>query len=46
MRGNRIGLVGNNGVGKSTLLRLMLGELEPQSGTVKLGTNLEIAYFD
>ena len=46
MRGDRIGLVGNNGVGKSTLLRLMLGELEPQGGTVKLGTNLEIAYFD
>jgi len=46
MRGNRIGLVGNNGVGKSTLLRLMLGELKAQSGTVKLGTNLEIAYFD
>ena len=46
MRGDRIGLVGNNGVGKSTLLRLLLGELEPQSGTVKLGTNLEVGYFD
>ncbi|HET6726179.1 MAG TPA: ATP-binding cassette domain-containing protein [Gammaproteobacteria bacterium] len=46
MRGDRIGLVGNNGVGKSTLLRIMLGELHPDSGTVKLGTNLEIAYFD
>jgi ATP-binding cassette subfamily F protein uup len=46
MRGARIGLVANNGVGKSTLLRLMLGELEPQQGTVKLGTNLEVAYFD
>ncbi|HET7588018.1 MAG TPA: ATP-binding cassette domain-containing protein [Gammaproteobacteria bacterium] len=46
MRGDRIGLVGNNGVGKSTLLRIMLGELQPNSGTVKLGTNLEIAYFD
>jgi ATP-binding cassette subfamily F protein uup len=46
IRGNRIGLVGNNGVGKSTLLRLMLGELEPQTGTVKHGTNLEVAYFD
>ena len=45
-RGERIGLVGNNGVGKSTLLRLMLGELQPQSGTVKIGTNLETAYFD
>ncbi|MDG1463081.1 MAG: ATP-binding cassette domain-containing protein, partial [Gammaproteobacteria bacterium] len=46
MRGDRIGLVGNNGVGKSTLLRLLLGELIPQSGTIKLGTNLEIGYFD
>lgn len=46
MRGDRIGLIGNNGVGKSTLLKLMLGQLEPQSGTVKMGTNLEIAYFD
>lgn len=46
MRGDRIGLIGNNGVGKSTLLRLLLGQLEPRSGTVKLGTNLEIGYFD
>ena len=46
MRGDRIGLVGNNGVGKSTLLNLMLGRLQPRSGTVKLGTNLEIGYFD
>jgi ATP-binding cassette subfamily F protein uup len=45
-RGDRIGLIGNNGVGKSTLLNLMLGNLQPQSGTVKLGTNLEIGYFD
>ncbi|MEL7310110.1 MAG: ATP-binding cassette domain-containing protein [Pseudomonadota bacterium] len=45
-RGDRIGLVGNNGVGKSTLLKLILGELEPHSGTVKHGTNLEIGYFD
>lgn len=46
MRGDRIGLIGNNGVGKSTLLRILLGEIEPDQGTVKLGTNLEIAYFD
>jgi len=45
-RGDRIGLIGNNGIGKSTLLNLMLGKMEPQSGTVKLGTNLEIGYFD
>ncbi len=46
MRGDRIGLVGNNGVGKSTLLKILLGEIEANSGTVKIGTNLEIAYFD
>ncbi len=46
MRGDRIGLVGNNGVGKSTLLKILLGEIVPNSGTVKIGTNLEIAYFD
>ncbi len=45
-RGERIGLVGNNGVGKSTLLKLILGELKPTHGTVKLGTNLKVAYFD
>lgn len=45
-RGDRIGLVGNNGVGKSTLLKLILGELAPQSGTVKHGTNLQTGYFD
>lgn len=46
MRGDRIGIIGNNGVGKSTLLKILLGELEPQHGSVKLGTNLEVAYFD
>lgn len=46
MRGDRIGVIGNNGVGKSTLLRILLGEQEPQSGSVKLGSNLEVAYFD
>ena len=46
MRGDRIGLIGNNGVGKSTLLRLLLGEIQPQTGTVKHGENLEVGYFD
>jgi len=46
MRGDRIGLVGNNGVGKSTLLKIILGMIQPDEGTVKLGTNLEVAYFD
>jgi len=45
-RGDRIGLVGNNGVGKSTLLKILLGELEPQQGSLKMGLNLEIGYFD
>jgi ATP-binding cassette subfamily F protein uup len=45
-RGDRIGLIGNNGVGKTTLLRLLLGELEPQSGTLKMGTGLQVGYFD
>lgn len=46
LRGDRIGLLGPNGVGKTTLLKLILGELEPDSGTVQRGTNLNIAYFD
>ena len=46
MRGDRLGIIGNNGVGKSTLLRLMLGELAPDQGSIKLGTNLQTGYFD
>ncbi len=46
MRGDRIGLVGVNGAGKSTLLKILLGKLQPSEGKVKLGTKLDIAYFD
>ena len=46
LRGDRIGLIGPNGVGKTTLLKIILGLLEPKEGSVKLGTNLNIAYFD
>jgi ATP-binding cassette subfamily F protein uup len=46
MRGDRIGIIGNNGVGKSTLLRILLGELTPDKGSVKLGTHLKTGYFD
>ncbi len=46
MRGDRVGLIGPNGVGKTTLLRLLLGELPPDRGSVRLGTGLEVAYFD
>ena len=45
-RGEKIGLVGANGVGKTTLLRLLLGELPPTAGYLKHGTKLEVAYFD
>lgn len=45
-RGDRVGIVGPNGCGKTTLLKILLGELAPQTGTVRLGTNLQIAYFD
>ncbi|MGC8466850.1 MAG: ATP-binding cassette domain-containing protein [Acidithiobacillus sp.] len=45
-RGDRIAIVGPNGVGKTTLLRLILGELPPQKGQVRQGTRLELAYFD
>jgi ATP-binding cassette subfamily F protein uup len=46
MRGDRLALLGPNGAGKSTLLKLILGELAPDAGSVRLGTNLQIAYFD
>jgi ATP-binding cassette subfamily F protein uup len=46
MRGDRLGLMGPNGAGKSTLIRLILGLLAPDTGTVRLGSNLRIAYFD
>ena len=46
MRGDRLGLLGPNGAGKSTLIRVLLGELPPDSGSVRLGTGLQVAYFD
>lgn len=45
-KGDRIGIIGNNGVGKTTLLKILLGQLEPSDGIVKLGTNLFPAFFD
>jgi ATP-binding cassette subfamily F protein uup len=45
-RGDRIGLIGPNGVGKTTLLKVLLNELKPQSGTIRVGTNVSVAYFD
>ncbi|HPB83016.1 MAG TPA: ATP-binding cassette domain-containing protein, partial [Spirochaetota bacterium] len=45
-RGDKIGIIGPNGCGKSTLIKLLLGELAPDSGTVKTGTRIEKAYFD
>lgn len=46
LRGDKIGLVGENGTGKTTLVRLMLGDLSPTEGQIRLGTNLQVAYFD
>lgn len=46
MRGDKLGLLGKNGTGKTTLIKLILGKLQADSGTVKLGTNLSVAYFD
>ena len=45
-RGDKIGLVGPNGIGKTTLIKLILGEIAPDRGEVKLGSNLSVAYFD
>lgn len=45
-RGDRVGIIGDNGMGKTTLLRMLLGELTPVEGSVRHGTRLEIAYFD
>jgi ATP-binding cassette subfamily F protein uup len=46
LRGDKIGLIGPNGIGKTTLLKLVLGEIAPDEGSVDLGTKLNIAYFD
>ncbi len=46
MRGDRVGIVGPNGVGKTTLIQLLLGKLQPDSGTVKLGSKVQVVYFD
>ena len=46
LRGDKIGIIGPNGVGKSTLINLLLGRLAPDSGHVRLGTKLDVAYFD
>ena len=45
-RGDRIGFLGSNGCGKSTLVKLLLNELEPDKGTIKTGTKLQVSYFD
>lgn len=46
IRGDKVGVIGPNGCGKTTLLKILLGELSPNQGTVRLGTNISIAYFD
>jgi ATP-binding cassette subfamily F protein uup len=46
VRGDKLGIIGSNGSGKTTLLRLLIGEIAPQRGTIRLGANVELAYFD
>jgi len=46
MRGDKVGIIGPNGSGKTTLLKILLGSMEPQKGSVRLGTKLQVAYFD
>jgi ABC transport system ATP-binding/permease protein len=46
MRGDKIGVIGPNGAGKTTLLKILLGAIEPHKGSVRMGANLEVAYFD
>jgi ATP-binding cassette subfamily F protein uup len=46
VRGDRIGIIGPNGIGKTTLIKILLGELQPDSGQVRIGTNIKLAYFD
>ena len=46
IRGDKVGIIGPNGSGKTTLLKILLGDLKPQKGTMRLGTNLEVAYLD
>jgi len=46
VRGDRVGVIGPNGCGKTTLLKILLGQLEPEEGKIRLGTNISVAYFD